>query len=115
MPSYCTNSNGMSLLASNAMIEPHAILIPPGGILAAAGDRCGSFDEGPLQILIRLFDHLAKAKLATAALDLWCCASVAGEITRGGKAIDITNLEINDDGQNLAYAWQGLQQLHACG
>ena len=56
------------------------------------------FDEGPLEVVVRLFDHAAIVHLAAAALDPGDQAGIAGQVLGVGEAVNGADFSIDDDG-----------------
>jgi len=81
-------------------------------VVPLADDDVGSFDEGPLQVGIALFDHPAIVNPAGAGFGFGHQAAVAGEVLRARKAVDRTKFSIDNDGQHFGRAGDGLDELH---
>ena len=81
MAGHSADSDGMALSLTDLVVDLADILGLPGGVVAVADDDIGRLDEGPLQVLIGGFAHVAEAGLPTGGVDGWDKAGIAGEPT----------------------------------
>jgi len=115
MQSSCTNGSpdgdGVAFAPTHLVVDLADVLGLPGGVLTVADDDFGRFDEGPLQVLIGGFAHVAEAGLPAAGVDGGDEAGVAGQLAWRGEAIDGADLAVDDDGQDVSHSGEHLQQL----
>lgn len=112
MPSDCSNGNGMSFSAANALVHLSDFLLSPGRMMAVGDDDVGCFDEGPLEIIVSLLSHTTEAGLAAAGMDFGNNPGVGGEVPCSGEAINGADLSFDDDGEDVSYTGEGFQALH---
>jgi len=102
----------MPFAAADAFVELRYESSTPVGVMPVADNAIRGLDIGPFQVVVGLFHHPSIAILAAAGPDLGDGAGIAGQMAIGGEAIDAAHFQIDDDAQDIAYAGEGLQQLH---
>lgn len=96
---HSADGDGVALALRDPVVDLADVLGLPGGVVPVADDDIGGFNEGPLQVLIGGFAHVAEAGLPAASVDGGDEAGVAGELTWRVEAIDGADLALDHDGQ----------------
>ena len=108
-------THGQCLALAGALIELDDVLIPPVAVVALPDHHIGGFDEGPLQVVIRLIDHASIVDLAAAGAYSGDETGIAGQVFGGGEAVDGAELPVDDDGEDLGRARDGHDPLDGGG
>jgi len=110
---YSAYGDSVALLLAGAFKEADDVLVPPRGVILLANDDIGGFDVGPLQVVVALLDHFAIVSLTGAGLHLGHGAGVACEVLGAREAVNRTQFAVDDDGEDLCWAGDGLDELDA--
>lgn len=115
MASHGADGDGVALSLADPVVYPRDVLGSPGGVVPVADDDVGGLDEGPLQVLVGGFPHVAKAGFAAAGVHRGDDAGIAGEPACRVEAIDGADLALDHDGQDVANSGKALEQLDGGG
>ncbi len=123
MASDGADGDGVSFSSADGLKDVADVLRLPGGVAAVANDDVGSFDEGPLQILVGRLPgrtpgrcaHVAEAGLAAGGVDGRDNAGVACELAWCGEAIDGADLAFDDNGKDVGHTGESFEQLDGRG